>query len=60
VPESPGGGLAHLLVAGVRAAVLAPEAELRRWFAWWEEGLVEQLVEDGRVVRPEPGWVAAP
>jgi hypothetical protein len=60
VPESPGGGLADLLVAGVRAAVLAPEAELRRWFAWWEEGLVEQLVEDGRVVRPEPGWVAAP
>ena len=57
--ESPGGGLADLLVAGVRAAVLAPEGELRRWFPWWEDGLVDQLVEDGRAVRPEPGWVAA-
>jgi hypothetical protein len=59
VTESSGGGLAELLVAGVRAAVLAPEAELQRWFPWWEEGLVEELVEDGRAVRPEPGWVAA-
>jgi hypothetical protein len=59
VTESSGGGLAELLVAGVRAAVLAPEAELQRWFPWWKEGLVEELVEDGRAVRPEPGWVAA-
>ena len=59
VTESSGGGLAELLVAGVRAAVLAPEAELQRWFPWWEEWLVEELVEDGRAVRPEPGWVAA-
>ena len=59
VPESSGGGLDELLVAAVRAAVLAPEPELRRWFPWWEDGLVERLVGDGRLRRPEPGWVAA-
>lgn len=59
VPESPGGGLAELLVAGVRAAVLAPEPELPRWFPWREDGLVERLVRDGFLVRPAPGWVAA-
>jgi hypothetical protein len=59
VPESPGGGLAELLVAGVRAAVLAPEPELRRWFPWHEDGLVERLVGDRRLVRPGPGWVSA-
>ena len=55
-----GGGLAELVVAGVRAAVLAPEPELRRWFAWWEEGLAERLFEEGRLVRPEPGWLTTP
>lgn len=54
-----GGGLADLVVAGVRAAVLAPERELRRWFAWWEEELGERLVQEGRLMRPEPGWLAA-
>ena len=58
VPESPGGGLAELLVAGVRAAVLAPEPELSRWFPWWEDRLVEALVAEGRLSRPGPGWVA--
>jgi hypothetical protein len=53
------GGLGKLVVAGVRAAVVAPETELRRWFAWWEDGLVERLVADGRLRRPEPGWVTA-
>ena len=64
VPEPvEGGGLAELLVAGVRAAVLAPEKELPRWFSWqwyWDDGLVDRLVDDGRLFRPEPGWVAAP
>jgi hypothetical protein len=49
---SPGGGLLELLVAGVRAAVVAPEREARRWFAWpvvAEE--VEALVESGRLAR---------
>jgi hypothetical protein len=53
------GGLAELVVTGVRAAVVAPEAEPERWFAWREDGLVERLVDDGRLVRPEAGWVAA-
>jgi hypothetical protein len=64
-PEpAPGpGGLAELLVAAVRAAVVAPEREVPRWFPWtWhgEYGLVDDLVTAGRLERPEPGWVTAP
>ena len=59
VPETSGGGLPELLVASVRAAVLAPEPELARWFPWQEEGLVDRLVGDGRLVRPGRGWVSA-
>jgi hypothetical protein len=55
-----GGGLDELVVRAVRAAVLASEAEVPRWFAWWEDGLAERLVEEGRLMRPEPGWLAAP
>jgi hypothetical protein len=58
VPESGGGGLAELLVAGVRAAVLAPEPELATWFPWREHGLVERLAGEERLDRPERGWVA--
>ncbi|HEX3686869.1 MAG TPA: hypothetical protein VHU60_04730 [Gaiellaceae bacterium] len=54
------GGLDELIVAAVGAAVVAPEPELARWFPWWEDGLVEQLLSKGRLVRPEDGWVAAP
>jgi len=57
VPESSGGGLAELLVASVRAAVLAPEDELARWFPWSEADLVERLVEEDRLSRPAPGWI---
>ena len=58
-PEpSEDGGLAELVVAAVRAAVVAPERELSRWFAWWEDGLVVRLVSDGRLARPENGWVS--
>ena len=53
------GGLAELLVAGVRAAVVAPESELPRWFPWWEDGLVSRLASEGRLVRLEDGWVSA-
>ncbi len=59
---APDGGLEELVVAGVRAAVLAPERELRRWFSWrwlWQDDLVDQLVSDERLYRPEAGWVAA-
>jgi hypothetical protein len=53
------GGLEEVVVAAVRAAVLAPERELPRWLPWWEGGLVERLVEDGRLARPGRGLVAA-
>jgi hypothetical protein len=57
--QARGGGLEPLVAAAVRTAVVAPEPELARWFAWWEDGLVERLVADGRLQRPEPGWIAA-
>jgi hypothetical protein len=64
-PEPSGGdGVDELLVAAVRAAVLAPERELtRKWFSWkwlFPDGLVDRLVSEGRLERPAPGWVAAP
>jgi len=58
------GGLDDLVVAAVRAAVVAPEREVPRWFSWtWsrrKEKLVERLVDEGRLERPESGWVTAP
>ena len=57
VPAS--GGVGALLAAGVRSAVLAPEREARRWFTWpASPELVDELVDEGRLVRPEPGWLA--
>ena len=42
--------LDDLLVAGVRAAVLAPEAEVGRWFSWpVPDGTVERLVAEDRI-----------
>jgi len=46
--------LGDLLCAGVRAAVVAPEWELSRWFSWrwyWDADLVDELVESSRLVR---------
>jgi len=55
------GGLGALLAAAVRAAVVAPEREARGWFSWPVPAeLVQELVVDGRLVRPEDGWLAAP
>lgn len=54
VPRDPAGALADLLVAGVRAAVVAGEAEVRRWFSWqwyWSDTLVDDLVGSGRLRR---------
>jgi len=54
--------LGTLVVAGVRAAVVVPEREPKRWFSWswrWEEDVLERLVDSGALVRPEPGWLAA-
>ena len=49
---SPETALDDLLVAGVRAAVLAPESEVARWFSWpVPDGTLERLVAEGRIVR---------
>ncbi len=53
-----GGGIDELAIAGVRAAVVALEREARGWFSWPAD--VGALVEEGRLVRPAPGWVAMP
>jgi hypothetical protein len=53
--------LGGLVVAAVKAAVVVPDREPRRWFSWrwrWRDDLIEQLVEEGRLVRPEAGWLA--
>jgi hypothetical protein len=54
-PKPASGGLMELAEAGVRAAVLAPDHEPARWFTWKVEP--SQLAN---VMRPAPGWVAAP
>jgi hypothetical protein len=51
---SPARAAGDLLVAGVRAAVLAPEQELRRWFSWtWyvSGALTGDLIAQGRLRR---------
>ena len=61
-PAEERGGPEELLVGAVRAAVVAPEQEVGRWFAWrwlFPLELVDGLVADGRLERPEPGWIAA-
>jgi hypothetical protein len=58
-PTGPG-GLAELVVAGTRAAVVAPEREARSWFSWpASEALLDELVETGRLIRPAAGSVSA-
>jgi hypothetical protein len=50
-PTAPG-GIEELLVAGVRAAVAAPEAEVGRWFSWpLPRGALDRLVDEGRLAR---------
>ena len=72
--EDPVAALRDLIAAAVRAAVLAPETELRRWFSWhWyrADSLLDDLIGRGPVAqdrrprhcdRPEPATVtvAAP
>jgi hypothetical protein len=46
--------LGDLIVATVRAAVIAPEPEARRWFSWqwyWTGTLVDELIAAGRLRR---------
>jgi len=63
-PSPEPGGIEALVTAAVRAAVLAPERELtRKWFSWrwlFPDELVDRLVRDDRLRRPEQGWVTAP
>jgi hypothetical protein len=60
-PGSAPGGCGALMLAGVRAAVLGPEREARGWFSWpASPELVDELVAEGRLVRPKAGWLAAP
>jgi len=50
----PRDALKELVVAGVRAAVVAPERELRRWFSWqwyWADSLIYDLVRASRLRR---------
>jgi hypothetical protein len=55
-----GGGLDRLVVAGLRAAVVAPEDEVGTWFSWpFARSLLDSLVADGMLERPEPGWLSA-
>ena len=52
--EDPVAALRDLIAAAVRAAVLAPETELRRWFSWqwyWADSLLDDLVGQGRLRR---------
>jgi hypothetical protein len=52
--SDPAEAFADLLVAAVRAAVVAPEPELRRWFSWtwyWTDTLVDDLIRSGRLCR---------
>ena len=63
-PAEGTGDVGDLVVAAVRAAVLAPEREIvRKWFSWrwlFTDDLVQRLVSEGRLQRPSPGWVTAP
>jgi hypothetical protein len=59
--SDPRHALVDLVCAGLRAAVLAPEHEPARWFSWrwyWDDGLVDELVESGRLIRVD-GHLAA-
>jgi hypothetical protein len=59
---SPERAFASLIVAGLRAAVVAPERELRRWFSWqwyWTDTLVDDLVGQGRLRRVDDHVTAA-
>ena len=60
--SDPRQALADLLCAGVRAAVVAPERELARWFSWrwyWDDSLLDELLRTGRLARVD-GHVATP
>jgi hypothetical protein len=48
----PARALGDLIVASVRAAVVAPEREVRRWYSWGgADTITGDLVRDGRLRR---------
>jgi hypothetical protein len=62
IGEDPVAALGDLIAAAVRAAVLAPETELRRWFSWpwyWADSLVDDLIGQGRLRRIDGHVTAA-
>jgi hypothetical protein len=62
-PRSPETALGDLVVAAVRAAVVVPEAEARRWFSWqwyWTDTLIGDLIRDGRLRRVDTSLAAGP
>ena len=53
---TPAQAVADLIVTGIRAAVVAPESEPRKWFAWpqyWSPALIVDLVREERLRRVE-------
>lgn len=65
-PRPAAGGppdIVALMGAALRAAVLAPEKDMVRWFSWrWllPADLASQLLARGLATRPAPGWLATP
>jgi hypothetical protein len=58
----PSRALKDLLAAAVRASVVAPEPELRRWFSWqwyWTDTLVDDLIREGTLRRVDGHITAA-
>ena len=50
---------AEPVMAGVRAAVVAPEADLKSWFSWpIPASTIDRLVAERRLIRPAPGLLA--
>jgi hypothetical protein len=53
------GGLDELVVAGVAAAVVAPEREVRSWYSWRvSPARIDALASAGRLHRPAPGLLS--
>jgi hypothetical protein len=53
--------LAELVLVGIRAAVLAHQDEVGKWFSWPVEWpLLADLIAARRLVRPGPGYLAIP
>jgi hypothetical protein len=59
----PAAALKDLVAAGVRASVVAPEPELRRWFSWpWyrADALLDDLVSERRLRRLDGHVITVP